>query len=510
MAELKDTKVLKRLPEFLLKRLDGNQISSNAELPFEFLDPNTINLSAALIEQMITDLDDIDFNDWSDFNSYIKEFKLSEVFEDVDEGFYTVTQPELLKGFFAFKGTEIDIQYLLKISGFSLIIFDSSYFQDAESMYTLLITRPGGFQDDIDLILAAMTPEEIDTGFSQLNPHIADNAGPLVLNNEAEMYVVNAAVGISDWLLTKGVVLSPEGLAYIESLYQIFYSSFYSDYEATNCNIKSQLFVNLDSPDFVGFKPNTTNKQIRALLRTRLSPCVYLSETEVFLETKDFYSVPVRVTEDLSISLDYEFAEDAPSFYEEFVLEYNQEIPEEMLYLETDDIHIQPHARNDNLYLADNLNPRVAKGNLNHLFLEENLESFRSASIPVIKTWTPLNRGDGWVDEASYPSNRRLVSYDVTGLVGSLQTDAGLLSNGDIVKFDPAGDVESITQIDSWTPISDGLGNVNPTSYPAIREARYFRVSGMGSSLESVVGTLDNNDTVYFNYEEELSLSILI
>ncbi len=511
MTDLKDTKVLKRLPDFLLKRLDDNSLTGNETLPFESLKPNTINLTAAIIEKVIEDLDEIKFNDWSDFELYVQEFKLSEVFENIDEGFYTVKDPELLKGFFAFKGTDVDIQYLLKVSGYSLVIYDAGYFEGAESMYELLVTRPGDHGAEIDLILAAMTQEEIDIGFAKLTPWSVDNVNPLINNPSNNLFLINAIGTIEDLLSSYGVSLSPDALTYVESLYLIFIDSFSANYDKGNCEIKSQLFVDLDSTSFKGFKSNTTTKQIKTLLRTRISPCVYVGATEALLETKDYFSVPTKVSDALELQMTETTAEDAPTFTEALFLEVNFTFPEETLYLETDDIHIMTNARNDDLYKVDNLNPLKIKGNNNHIFLEETLEVYTQVEIPVITVWQPVGDGLGFVDPSSYPTKRKEKSFDVRGLGAStLNTSIGLIKEGDIVKFNSAGEISSITELDSFTPISDGLGNVDKTSYPENRDGKYFRVSGMASSLVSDVGILNNNDTIYFDFDGELSLSVLI
>lgn len=506
-ADIRNTKILRRIPEFLLKRADP--IPEDATEPLELLEPNTINVVAALLDVVNEDLGGLEqFNTWSDFEQYIGEFRLDEVFEGLDAGFYNVSDPELLKGFFSFKGTEIDLQYLLKIAGFTIVIYDSSYFSQAESMYDLLISRPGGFEEEIAEILAAFSQPEIDEGFAKLEPHQVNNVTPLVSNPNAYLFVINVSTSIEDFLATEGVVLSPEALDYVTSLYLIYIDSFYYD-DKTECDIVSELYVDLDSPNFVGFKPTKVNSVLRAILKTRITPCAYLKSNTAYLETKDYYSAPARVSDQMTLAVTQTLVENITHVDEEgFQLRVGMVEPYTILETEG---NVMTNVRNDYVYQVDNVNVLKVKGDNDHPWIEETVEVAKTLKIQAFPAWTPVNDGTGNVNPTSFPAVRKGMTFEAKGMAIPLNSTAGVIQNKSIVKFAFNGSLESVSTIPNWVPANDGSGNVSPASYPVAVNA-FVRVAGVASTLySSALGaSIKNNDIVYFNSYNQLTLTILV
>jgi len=98
------------IPEYLLK--EYKDVSSPNFI--ENYEPNIITISAGILEYLFKKNPNI--NTWSDenFENYIKEFKIDEVFSQPDL-IYSMRNPKLLEGFFKFKGTKLDINFLSKL-----------------------------------------------------------------------------------------------------------------------------------------------------------------------------------------------------------------------------------------------------------------------------------------------------------------------------------------------------------------------------------------------------------
>lgn len=507
MTDIRDTKILRRLPEYLRQRVDAQEGSTE---PLESLVPNSINVIAALLEKINEDLGDIkDFNNWADFNTYIEEFKLDDVFEEA-AGFYQVSYPELLKGFFAFKGTDIDLKYLLKVIGFEFTIYDSESFSQASSLYSLIQNTPGPFASEYQQILDSFTQVEFDELVSTLSVWEADNQNPISITNEG-LKIVNVDSNIEDVLLSEyGISLTPEAITYLEEvLLQEYYNAQILSSQYGDCEIFASLRIDMDSPAFQGYKGSDTQAKVRVVLKTRMSPCTYLKGTDVQLATKDIYSATTRVDDPITISLQNETVDEVHLPNDDFVVTQNIEIPDEISYLMPDG-EVMTGIRNDGLYVLDNASPLKLKGSNDHLWLEETLKSSRPLPHPAIPKWVPTDDGSGNVDSASFPTPRRLLPFDVTSIPGgTLNSPEGPVSNGDIVKFGGDGQIESIFSVSDWTPIDDGLGNVDTASYPSVEE-EFVRVAGLSTPLNSAVGILNNGDTVYFDYQSLLSSEILV
>ena len=101
-------KIIKWIPEYLLIEKDKkDQIDNTLLGKYE---ANSITLLSFFIQKIRNELPKID--KWDNIKNYSNEFKLNEFF---DEYFLNNLSPRLLKGVFKFKGTNVDLQYFLKI-----------------------------------------------------------------------------------------------------------------------------------------------------------------------------------------------------------------------------------------------------------------------------------------------------------------------------------------------------------------------------------------------------------
>jgi len=206
---------LSHIPEFYLDEKIQSDIIVNDSGKYEnaeLLNPNSVNLSANIIDHINSQQGG--FNTWSSMEDYIQEFRLEELF--TDEKFYSVKQPELLKGFFKFKGTTTDIKYIMKVAGYELVIYEpSSHYGDSYELVNNVVT------------------------------YQVDNSDPYKI------------AGNRDW----------------------------------NCQLSSKLYVDLDRPDFDGFRSREVIKRIRGLIDARIALCVYLSAIELNLVTRTFFHI---------------------------------------------------------------------------------------------------------------------------------------------------------------------------------------------------------------------------
>lgn len=107
------------VPEYLLKEVE----TTSTEF-IEKYEPNSITITAGVMENLINKLRDYDT--WNDFDSYVKEFKIDEIFPEPGT-IYNLTQPELLKGFFTYKGTDLDLVYISKLFGIDLSVLEDQH-----------------------------------------------------------------------------------------------------------------------------------------------------------------------------------------------------------------------------------------------------------------------------------------------------------------------------------------------------------------------------------------------
>ena len=276
--EIKDSKILNNIPEYLI---DENKNAENAKELIEHLNPNAVNVTASLIDKIYSELDD--FNNWSDYDKYISEFKLDEVFDGLKKNLYEVSSPELLKGFFTFKGTSTDIEYLMKIAGYYMIMYESDYYRQAISMYDLIFFRYDTLYSEI---LELNTKEEIETYFDSidlLNPNLEEIFTALKFPNpnETQYYKMYSLINI-----------------HLEALK--------TDFTKIDCTLTSEVYVDLDSPTFAGVRVKELHHQIREIIKSRISACIFLRELIVYLETKSFFPTKQKVYTAEEIELENE------------------------------------------------------------------------------------------------------------------------------------------------------------------------------------------------------------
>lgn len=81
---------------------------------------NTITVSAQIMDRILKDITEYKINKWNDIELLETEFKSKEVISSN----YSINQPQFLKSFFRFKGTNTDIDYILKNMGYDSIIYN--------------------------------------------------------------------------------------------------------------------------------------------------------------------------------------------------------------------------------------------------------------------------------------------------------------------------------------------------------------------------------------------------
>lgn len=181
-----ESSAVELLPEYLKKERD---YSNSATEILEKLDPNSANISAALVDKIVSDLPE--FNTWSEYDDYSKEFKFGEVFANLDPSIYSIKKTELLKGFFSFKGTLIDIRYLTKIAGYDLSIFEPRYYQNNRNPYKILIRD---YWDDLQHIITGISEDSFNNGILKVlysDVIVVDGVAHLLINDQGAHHILN-------------------------------------------------------------------------------------------------------------------------------------------------------------------------------------------------------------------------------------------------------------------------------------------------------------------------------
>lgn len=81
---------------------------------------NVVNHSAEVLEQLLSDVETKPFNNWNDKATLESELHVNDI---IVSGF-KVRDISLLKAFFAFKGTNLDLQYILRSIGYDSVIYN--------------------------------------------------------------------------------------------------------------------------------------------------------------------------------------------------------------------------------------------------------------------------------------------------------------------------------------------------------------------------------------------------
>lgn len=312
--DIKDSLVLKNIPEYLLK---VKQDTSGLHELLETVEPNSITLVAGLMDKILSELKA--FNHWTDYNDYIKEFRLDEVFEGLEKGFYDVKNPELLEGLFSFKGTSLDVKYLLKVAGLDMEIYDSDYYRKSSSPSLLMFSKYSPFFDNI---LETVDPEAMDTIFRS-NPNLKpttdaldpedftgyiervnnltvikvdNNAGRRVLGyaiqagagGDGQAESLAAVLGIIERQFN--VTFNDIQLALFPLLLQDYLEAQKAIQSNIDCSLTADITVDLDSPSYEGFTADGIREKIIDVVTTRILVCVYLRLILLSVSTKTYYN----------------------------------------------------------------------------------------------------------------------------------------------------------------------------------------------------------------------------
>lgn len=326
--DIKDSYVLGGVPEYLVKAKEDLR---GLEELLEKVEPNTVVLVAGLMDKILSELQR--FNHWDDYATYIKEFRLPEVFEGLEEGFYDVSNPELLEGLFAFKGTSLDVQYILKVAGLNMEIYDKDYYRRNTSIALLM---EGKYSPAFDNIIAQADLDKLDQLFDT-SPNLVIGVGDAQASDYTGTYVdkvyndqdlkVDNTAGNKVFGFSLNTVSSTEAidlgnlLLIVENQLNISFSEeqrdllpylvqdYLSAREAIlngdlDCSLTAEINVDLDSPDFDGFRSSAIKERIREVVATRISVCVYLRLILLSLSTKTNYNPKEKVSEPSELLID--------------------------------------------------------------------------------------------------------------------------------------------------------------------------------------------------------------
>lgn len=85
----------------------------------EYGETNVVGVSGVIADKAISEIDTIGMNDYTNLADMIREFKIDEV---IASGF-KIRETAFLKSFFAFKGTDSDLEYIINNIGYDSEIY---------------------------------------------------------------------------------------------------------------------------------------------------------------------------------------------------------------------------------------------------------------------------------------------------------------------------------------------------------------------------------------------------
>ena len=306
----------KILPEVFQDIKSIDELDANKEL-LDNLNPNLLNTIAALLEKTVSELDL--FNFWNDYNEYAPEFKLEEIFENVFSQF-SLKQVELLKGFFKFKGTYTDLQYIMKVAGYDIDIYESDYYYNKTFFDILLHKKYNGAFNDF-VYKSGYTNEYIESLLNGYSIRLIDNRLPYEDidnrdsahspdNRDRRITIVNKDIPIdgrqfwerlSRWPATK------EQQQLIEDAIASWRKLKFTDHTEYDCTISTDITVDLDAPNFQGFNASKLIKFIKAVILSRLSICARVKDISVVLKLLD--ELDIDITDQLLLEIDKHFTD---------------------------------------------------------------------------------------------------------------------------------------------------------------------------------------------------------
>jgi hypothetical protein len=266
--KIQESLFVSRLPEYLVNSKKDQD--SNKEL-LDNVNPTTLNITAALAEKLVEELSG-GFNNWSDKDKNTEEFKLDELFEGLGK-YFKLEQVELLKGFFRFKGTSTDVQYILNAGGLYLNIYESDFFHETD--LKVIASRYDKNGNLSPLINSTFTSDQMNNILLGM---------VIYLPNEK----IDPRSVIDPLLFLSSIGLDEDSVP-INDIYSILNDWFMTKitpYKEYDCSISVIIPVSDDQYlEEVGV--STIVNLIKSIVETRLSVCVFLKGITALLNVKD-------------------------------------------------------------------------------------------------------------------------------------------------------------------------------------------------------------------------------
>lgn len=304
-----NSKILSQIPEYLIDPLE-----EEVDLPeiLENLKPNSVNVIASLMERIREDLPWISSKESPDGASVgmieahtpsdnvgdpllevLRLSHLDQVFESLNKRSYKVSEPELLKGFFTFKGTEVDLQYLAKISGYKVEVFDSTFIVDGVTLFELLTSQYGAvFQS----IRSLINQEELETKQNLIKVHQINNGSPLLINNLNDR-IVNRTMTVDQMATFFGwPTLTTLQRSSLNEIFEILRDTRQGSFSVKDCAVTAHAVIDLDLTSEVVIGLRGIYTQIRNFIGSRLCLGVYLDAVIPRFEASDSFNPRDSIT----------------------------------------------------------------------------------------------------------------------------------------------------------------------------------------------------------------------
>lgn len=262
---------------------DKNSISSEL---IENLDPNLFNICMALLEKVREEFKS--FNTWTNYPDYSKEFRLNELFSNLGSNF-ALKQVELLKGFFRFKGTANDVQYIMNSAGFGIQIRDSNYFLEQDILS--ILERDEWrlkYSEFKEYLIENNLFEEVEKYLQSLREEIQSLRTP---DPRGVLNVVSISPDPHEFFKKYGYEPNEVELSNFQSLMDEWTRSWDTSFDEYNCYLGLDISIDMDSAYFDGVQSiNKVKKLLESIIVTRLSICDKLKYITVEFTLTDFYT----------------------------------------------------------------------------------------------------------------------------------------------------------------------------------------------------------------------------
>lgn len=295
--------IITLLPEYLWNLRED--LKTNPEELIEYLKPTSINLTAGLLQKLKDELKD--FNTWKEKIDYEPEFMLDELFKNLGHSI-AITQVELLKGFFKFKGTSTDVAYVMGTSGAVVEIHDSDYF--IEKQFEDIIVRTdfkGIFSgsvyegNNLDYFIQKFDKSTLVNSYlkEKLQPILDQNetdaqGNPVItelkLKNPQEFFEHIGYVG--DLFDDNVIHPQPEELLNLNQAVAEWSKTWQMTPNQMDCAVTADVGIDMDSGHFEGAADvDALRKKIESLIVTRLSICTRLQSISLKFIMEDIYEM---------------------------------------------------------------------------------------------------------------------------------------------------------------------------------------------------------------------------